>query len=113
MLGEDISSTYPSQNMPPLISVSNLLRKLITGDVLVTATPALSRTLSLIPSWSGQSASFGGLYGITFETTHPLPSGFTVQPGGKAGGITLSKFSKQVAAEGLGLADGVGVGVHP
>src|SRR5450759_1033204 len=114
MLGADTSSTYPSQNVPPLISVLKLLRKVIIGAVLVMVTPVLSRTLSLIPSWSGMKASLGALSGVMVEVTHmmPLPgSGFVaVQPAGNAGAITSSKFSTQ-GPDGLGLADGVGVGV--
>src|SRR5438132_3385750 len=114
ILGADTSSTYPSQNMPPLISVLKLLRKLIMGDVLVTMTPVLSRTLSLIPSWSGIKASLGAESGVTVEVTHmmPLPgSGLVaVQPGGNAGAVTPSQFSTHGPA-GVGVADGDGPGV--
>src|SRR5437870_5062760 len=114
--GADTSSTYPSQNIPILISVLKLFRKLIMGEVLVTVTPILSRTLSLIPSWSGMKASLGALSGVTVEVTHRVPSpgsGFdATQPGGRAGAVTLSQFSMQGGpADGLGLADGLGVGV--
>src|SRR5438477_6444440 len=108
--GADTSSTYPSQNMPPLISVLKLLRKLIMGEVLVIETPVLSRTLSLIPSWSGTKASLGALSGVMVEVTHKTPSpgsGFdATQPGGKAGAVTLSKFSMHG-----GPADGLGLGL--
>src|SRR5204863_901933 len=112
MLGADISSTYPSQNIPPLISVLKLFRKLIMGDALVTMTPILSRTLSLIPSWSGTKASLGALSGTTVEVTHMTPSpgsGFDAfQPGGNAGAVTESQFSTQ-GSDGVGLGDPPGV----
>src|SRR5438477_2136311 len=116
MFGADTSSTYPSQNMPPLISVLKLFRQLIIGDALVTMTPILSTTLSLIPSWSGTKTSLGALSGTTVEVTHMTPSpgsGFVaVQPVGRAGAVTLSQFSTHGGpAEGLALAAGVGVGV--
>src|SRR4029077_16368741 len=108
------SSTYPSQNTPPLISVLKLLRKVIMGEVLVMVTPVLSRTLSLIPSWSGMKASLGALSGVMVEVTHRVPSpgsGFVAtQPGGKAGAVTPSMFSTH-GPEGVGLADAAGVGV--
>src|SRR5436853_2019353 len=116
MLGADISSTYPSQNMPPLISVLKLLRKLIIADGLVTVTLVLSRTLSLIPSWSGTKALLGALSDIAVVVTHITPSpgsGFdATQPGGNAGAVTLSQFSVHGGAgEGVGLTDGEGDGV--
>src|ERR1044071_2141742 len=111
MLGEDISSTYPSQNIPPLISVLKLFRKVIMGDVLETATPALSRTLSLIPSWSATKASLGGVSGVTVVVTHIVPSPgsglVAVQPAGNAGAVTVSQFSTQGP---IGVVDGVGLG---
>src|SRR6267378_3798533 len=117
MLGADTSSTYPSQNIPILISVSKLFRKLIMGEVLVTVTPILSRTFSLIPSWSSMKASLGALSGVTVEVTHmtALPGiGFdATQPGGRAGAVTPSQFSTQGAGVGLGLPAGVGDGVPP
>ena len=91
-----------------------LFRKLIMGEVLVTITPVLSRTLSLSPFWSATKASLGGLAGVMVEVTHITPSpgsGFVaVQPAGNAGAITSSKFSTQ-GPDGLGLAEGAGVGV--
>src|SRR5436853_6026909 len=111
MLGADTSSTYPSQKIPPLISVLKLFRKLIMGDVLVIVTPILSRTLSLIPSWSATKASLGGVSGATVVVTHMVPSpgsGFdATQPAGNAGAVTPSQFSTHGPA---GLADGFGVG---
>src|SRR5204862_574052 len=99
MLGADTSSTYPSQKIPPLNSVLKLLRKLIMGDVLVTVSPALSRTLSLIPSWSGTNASLGAVSGVSVVVTHMTPSpgpGFVpVQPARSAGAVTLPHFSTQ------------------
>ena len=114
MLGEDISSTYPSQNMPPLISVLKLFRKLIMGDVLEIATPALSRTLSLIPSWSATKALLGAVSEVTVVVTHMVPSpgsGFeATHPGGSAGAVTLSQFSTH-GPPGVGVGVGAGVGV--
>src|SRR5436190_11604026 len=103
ILGADTSSTYPSQNMPPLISVLKLFRKLITGDVLVTMTPNLSTRLSLIPSGSGVNRSLGGVSGFMVEVTQP-----PTQPGGSAGATTPSKFSTHGPAGGV--VDGVGLG---
>src|SRR5437762_4914471 len=78
------------------------------GDVLATVSPALSRTLSLIPSWSGTKASLGAVSGITVEVTHMTPSpgsGFVaVQPAGSAGAVTLSQFSRHGPA-GVGVGD--------
>src|SRR5437762_3642448 len=114
MFGAETSSTYPSQNMPPLISVLKLFRQLIMGDVLVTMTPILSTTLSLIPSWSGTKTSLGALSGITVEVTHMTPSpgsGFVaVQPVGSAGAVTLSQFSRHGPEAAVAVAVGVGVG---
>src|SRR5207244_7323361 len=103
--------------MPPLISVLKLFRQLIIGDVLVTMTPVLSRTLSLIPSWSGTKASLGAVSGVTVEVTHMTPSpgsGFVaVQPGGNAGAVTLSQFSMHGGspAVAVGVADAPAVAV--
>src|SRR6266403_2501249 len=119
MLGADISSTYPSQNMPPLISVLKLFRKLIMGDVLEIATPVLSRTLSLIPSWSATKALLGALSEVTVVVTHMVPSPgsglVAVQPAGNAGAVTPSQFSTQVPPPGVAVAVAVGVatGVPP
>src|SRR5437762_14143654 len=126
MLGADTSSTYPSQKVPPLNSVLKLLRKLIMVDVIVTVSPARSRTLSLIPSWSGTKASLGAVSGVSVVVTHMTPSpgsGFVaVQPAGSAGAVTPSQFSTHGPADGVGLGGGgvppavavaVGVGVPP
>src|SRR5438132_8504580 len=104
ILGDETSSTYPSQNIPPLISVLKLLRKLMTAEADVIVMGRLSRTLSLIPSWSGMKASFGAVSGVTVEVTHMIPSpgsGFVAtQPAGSAGATTPSKFSENVALHG-------------
>src|SRR5204862_849281 len=106
--GAETSNTYPSQNVPPLISVLKLLRKLIMGDALVIVTPALSRTLSLIPFWSPTKASLGGVSGVTVEVTHRTQSPgsglVAVQPVGSAGAVTLSQFSTH-GPTGVGDAD--------
>src|ERR1700693_91351 len=109
--GAETSSTYPSQNVAPLISVLKLFRKLIMGDVLVIVTPALSRTLSLIPFWSATKASLGGVSGVTVEVTHMTPSPgsglVAVQPVGSAGATTPSKFSFNTVPAHVGEGDGV------
>src|SRR5207248_9695823 len=116
MLGEDISSTYPSQNMPPLISVLKLFRKLIIGDALETAIPVLSRTLSLIPSWSATKALLGAVSEVTVVVTHMVPSPgsglVAVQPAGNAGAVTPSQFSIHVPSP-PGVAVAVAVAVGP
>src|SRR5437773_4802084 len=121
--GAETSRTNPSQNVPPLISVLKLLRKLIMGDVLFIVTPALSRTLSLIPFWSPTKASLGGVSGVTVVVTHRTPSPgsglVAVQPVGSAGAVTLSQFSTHgptgvgvgEAPPGVDVAVAVGVGV--
>src|SRR5436190_6621948 len=117
MLGADTSSTYPSQKIPPLNSVLKLLRKLIMGDVLVTISPALSTTLSLIPSWSGTKASLGAESGVSVVVTHMTPSpgsGFVaVQPAGSAGAVTPSQFSTHGTGDPAAVAVAVGVGDVP
>src|SRR5436190_9913650 len=112
MLGADISSTYPSQKTPPLNSVLKLLRKLIMGDALVTVTPVLSRTLSLIPSWSGIKALLGALSEVSVVVTHRVPSpgsGFVAaHPAGNAGAVTESQFSTHGTGDPAAVAVGVG-----
>src|SRR5437764_14024696 len=95
------------------------------ADGIVTLTPNLSRTLSLIPSWSGTKASFGALSGVSVEVTHMTPSPGSgleaCQPGGSAGAVTPSQFSTHGPGDGVGLGGGVppavavavGVGVPP
>src|SRR5204862_7398211 len=120
MLGADISSTYPSQNIPPLISVLKLFRKLIMGDALEIVTPVLSRTLSLIPSWSATKALLGALSEVTVVVTHMVPSPgsglVAVQCGGNAGAVTPSQFSTQgppPPGVAVAVAVDVGPGVRP
>src|ERR1051326_8317981 len=117
MFGEDTSSTYPSQNTPPLISVLKLLRKLNVAVAEVTLMFRESRYLSLIPSWSGIKASLGAVSGVMVEVTHIVGSGIptvpfvATHPAGSAGAVTPSKFSMQAAAGvGDGLATGLGLG---
>ncbi len=64
--------------------------------------------ISLIPVWSGTNASLGGLSGSVVEVTHPPD-----QPGGRAGGVTPSKFCTHAPGLGVGDALGVGEGVNP
>src|SRR5438034_11493478 len=82
------------------------------ADGLVTVTPNLSRTLSLIPSWSGIKALLGAVSEVTVVVTHMTPSpgsGFdALQPGGNAGAVTESQFSTQ-GSDGVGLGDPPGV----
>ena len=104
----------PPQNQLPDPQITVEICELITAEAFIIVTPILSRTLSLIPSWSAMNASLGALSGVVVEVTHMVPSpgsGFVAtQPGGSAGAVTLSKFSRH-GPTGLGLADGVGVGV--
>src|ERR1700694_268240 len=100
ILGEDTSSTHPSQNTSVgggSCSVLKLLRKLITGAAELMLMGRVSRTLSLIISWSSMKASLGGVSGVTVVVTHrmPLPGiGFVAtHPAGRAGAITPSKAS--------------------
>src|SRR5436190_9987760 len=87
------------------------------GDALVTATPVLSRTLSLIPSWSGIKALLGALSELSVVVTHRVPSpgsGFVaVQPVGNAGAVTESQFSTQGTGDPAAVAVAVGVGDVP
>src|SRR5437763_9124463 len=83
------------------------------ADGLATTTLILSRTLSLIPSWSGTKASLGAVSGVTVVVTHITPSpaiGFVaVQPAGSAGAVTLSQFSTQgLPPPAVAVAVGVG-----
>src|ERR1700692_3663497 len=93
MLGEDTSSTYPSQNTPPLISVLKLFRKLNVAAADVTLMLRGIRYLSLSPFWSGTNASFGGVSGVMVEVTHWVPSPVppAAHPTGSAGAVTSSK----------------------
>src|SRR5438477_3803689 len=108
ILGEDTSSTPPSQNTPPLISVLKLLRKRNWAEAEVIRMGGVPRNLSLMPSWSVTNASLGAVSGLVVEVTHrmPLPEPPVVQPGGRAGATTPSKFSTNA-----GLPHGVAVGV--
>src|SRR5678816_1909506 len=117
MLGEETSSIPPPQNSPSLNSVSKLFRNLMMALPLVIVTPGRTSTLSLIPSWSGTKALFGGVSGELVEVTHIVPSPgsglVATQPGGYAGAVTESKFSLKttVPSQGVGVADTVGLGV--
>src|SRR5437762_3528714 len=77
------------------------------GPMFIIVTPALSRTLSLIPFWSPTKASLGGLSGVTVVVTHRTPSPgsglVAVQPVGSAGAVTPSQFSTHGPA---GVGDG-------
>src|SRR5207253_1544720 len=86
MLGEDTSSTYPSQNTPPLISVLKLLRKLNVAAADVTLMLRETRYLSLIPFWSVTNTSLGAVSGVSVVVTHTVPSPEPPenQPGGRA-----------------------------
>ena len=113
MLGEDTSSTPPSQNIPPLNSVLKLFRNRKTEVTLGIVIGGLSRTLSLIPSWSGMKAALGAVSGVMVEVTQSVPSpgsGFVAtQPAGSAGAVTPSKFSLQITVPTQGVGVGVGV----
>src|SRR6185436_8310570 len=117
MFGEDTSRTNPSQYVPPLNSVSKLFRKLNVAEAEVTIISRLSRYLSLIPSWSVTKTSLGAVSGPMVEVAHMSgsPEPFdAVQPAGRAGAVTPSKFSMHAGCgDGVGLDGGVGVGVTP
>lgn len=78
-----------------------------------------SRRLSVISPASGTKAQLGALLGCETEVTHRGggPSAFdAVQPAGRAGAVTPSKFSVQGPDGGVGVGvapGGVGVGVAP
>src|ERR1700730_17088411 len=117
MFGEDTSSTSPSQNTPPLISVLKLLRKLNVAAADVTLMLREIRYLSLIPFWSGMKASLGGVSAVSVVVTHRVGSGIPIvsfiatHPAGRAGAVTPSKFSMHAGCGvGLGLGDATGVG---
>src|SRR5438874_5779184 len=78
MLGEDTSSTYPSQNTPPLISVLKLFRKLNVAAADVTLMLREIRYLLLIPSWSGRRALLGGVSEVSVVVTHRVGSGIPI-----------------------------------
>src|SRR4030095_1570773 len=113
MLGEDTSSTPPSQNPSTSASVLKLLRKVNVAPVVATMLRVV-RYLSLTPFWSSTNASLGALSGVTAEVTHliPLSGGapwlVEVHPAGIAGAVRLSKFSVHGGA-GVGVAVGTGV----
>src|SRR5436190_22691949 len=72
----------------------------------------VSRRLSLTSAGSLTTASFGAVSGVVGEVTQSGlgPTAFVaVQPAGRAGAFTLSKFSRQ-GPVGLGLGTGIGVG---
>ena len=56
--------------MPPLNSVLKLLRKLNCAEAELMVMLGVSRTLSLIPSWSGMKAALGAVSGVIVEVTH-------------------------------------------
>src|SRR5262245_43435435 len=71
----------------------------------VAEIPVTSRYLSLTVSGSLTHAALGGvsLVGVgtpEFDVCHKIPSGLipfvAVHPGGRAGGVTLSKFSSKI-----------------
>src|SRR3982750_2759809 len=116
MLGEDTSSTPPSQNTPLLISVLKLLRKVSCAEAELTMMLRETRYLSLTPFWSSTNASLGAVSATLATVIHftPLsggePSLLAVHPAGRAGAVTPSKFSTHGGA-GVGVAVGAGVGV--
>src|SRR6185436_982592 len=123
MLGEETSSTPPSQNPSTSASVLKLLRKVNVAPEVTTMLRVV-RYLSLTPFWSSTNASLGALSGVTAELTHliPLSGGapwlVEVHPAGMAGGVRASKFSVQGGpaggvAVGEGVAVGAGVAVPP
>src|SRR5262249_22143537 len=107
MFGAETSKFQQSQNVPPLISVLKLLRKLNVASALITVTPGRSRTLSLIPSWSATKALLGGLSDMFVDVAHITPSPgsglLATQPAGNAGAVTPSKFSPHSSGVGPGV----------
>src|SRR4030095_15386855 len=114
ILGEDTSSTPPSQNPSTSASVLKLLRKVKVAEAELTTMLRVVRYLSLTPFWSSTNASLGAVSGVTVEVTHliPLSGGapllVEVHPAGIAGAVRLSKFSVHGGA-GVGVAVGTGV----
>ena len=79
-----------------------------------------SRCLSLIVAGSLTHAAFGsesagGIGNPELDVCQNIPSGSitlpAIHPGGRAGGVTLSKFSNKEQAIGVGVGVGVPVGV--
>ena len=77
-----------------------------------------SRALSLRTAGSSTNASFGAVSGVVVEVTQKALD----QPGGRAGAVTLSKFSVKSSPHGIGegveegveveVEEGVAVGVE-
>ena len=117
MLGEDTSSTPPSQNTPLLISVLKLLRKVSVALAELTMMLRETRYLSLTPFWSSTNTLLGAVSETLVTVIHftPLSGGapwlLAVHPEGRAGAVTPSKFSTHGGA-GVGVAVGAGVGVE-
>jgi hypothetical protein len=89
MLGAETSRTPPSQKTPLLTSVLKLLRKRKTTEVDGIVIFPAAKVQLLMVDGSGQNASLGEVSGLTSEVTQQLLTQF----GGRAGGITSSKFS--------------------
>src|ERR1043165_3169388 len=117
MLGEETSSTPPSQKIPLLISVLKLLRESKVAEAELTMMLRETRYLSVTPFWSSTNALLGGVSETLVTVIHftPLSGGapllVAVHPEGRAGAVTPSKFSRHGGA-GVGVAVGAGVGVE-
>src|ERR1043166_8392051 len=117
ILGEEISRTPPSKNSPPPLSRLYLFLKATEGAKELTRRN-VSSVRSLTTTGALTKASFGAVSGLLVSVTQKL----LAQPGGRAGAVTLSKFSaaflhgigegvEKGVAVGEGEAGGVAVGV--
>ena len=110
MLGEEISSTPPSQNSVSA-SVWKLLRKLRIEGLEIEMDGDSSR-LSLCTGGSATKAAFGAVSGLVVDVAHvgSVPTAFdATQPVGSAGATTVSKFCEKNGGHGVGVAVGLGV----
>src|SRR5688572_9244713 len=108
----EISSTPPSQKMPSLNSRSYLFLKLRTGLVELITKLGVSTRLSATTSGSSMNKLLGGELGLAVDVVHngAGPWGLVaVQPAGKAGAVTPSKFCPKTRQGGVGVGVGVGV----
>src|SRR5205085_9528040 len=98
-------------------SVLKLLRKVSVALAELTMMLRETRYLSLTPFWSSTNALLGAVSDTLVTVIHftPLSGGapwlLAVHPAGRAGAVTLSKFSTHGGA-GVGVAVGAGVGVE-
>jgi hypothetical protein len=115
IFGDEISSTPPSQNMPSLISVLKLLRKLSWAVAESIGIATESTVLSLIVFASSINRLFGGEAGSVVDVVHMIGAGdgpgtvfVATHPAGRAGAVTVSKNSVKLE-HGVAVAVAVGV----